>query len=104
MWFNLKYKYPLHKVGKLLRDVTVGHVERPGLVWIIAPPTEDSNALLQKVLFKMIVWSVKSRNASKVEMMSLEKWASAEKPTVGTLVAVRFSEDGLIYRAKVGRE
>ena len=34
--------------------------------------------------------------------MSLEKWASAEKPTVGTLVAVRFSEDGLIYRAKVG--
>ena len=52
----------------------------------------------------MIVLSVKSRNASKVEMMSLEKWASAEKPTVGTLVAVRFSEDGLIYRAKVGRE
>ena len=47
---NLKYKYPLHKVGKLLRGVTVGHVERPGLVWISAPPTEDSNALLQKVL------------------------------------------------------
>ena len=38
------------KVGKLLRGVTVGHVERPGLVWINAPPTEDSNALLQKVL------------------------------------------------------
>ena len=87
-----------------MRDVIVGHVERPGLVWISAPPTEDSNALLQKVLFKMIVRRVKSRNASKVEMMSLEKWASAEKPTVGTLVAVRFSEDGLIYRAKVGRE
>ena len=34
--------------------------------------------------------------------MSLEKWASEDKPTVGTLVAVRFSEDGLIYRAKVG--
>ena len=31
--------------------------------------------------------------------MSLE--AVKEKPTVGTLVAVRFSEDGLIYRAKV---
>ena len=39
----------------------------------------------------------------KVEMMTLEKWASVDKPTVGTLVAVRFSEDGLIYRAKVGR-
>ena len=37
-------------------------------------------------------------------MMTLEKWASEDKPTVGTLVAVRFSEDGLIYRAKVGRE
>ena len=36
-------------------------------------------------------------------MMTLEKWASADKPTVGNLVAVRFSEDGLIYRAKVGR-
>ena len=45
-----KYKYHLHKVGKLLRGVTVGHVERPGLVWINAPPTEDSNALLQKVI------------------------------------------------------
>ena len=42
----LKYKYLLHKAGKLLRGVTVGHVERPGLVWINAPPTEDSNALL----------------------------------------------------------
>ena len=40
----------------------------------------------------------------KVEMMSLEKWPSADKPMIGTLVAVRFSEDGLIYRAKVGRE
>ena len=36
--------------------------------------------------------------------MSLEKWSSVDKPTVGTLVAVRFSEDGLIYRAKVGSE
>ena len=35
--------------------------------------------------------------------MSLEKWASADKPTVGNMLAVRFSEDGLIYRAKVGR-
>ena len=35
--------------------------------------------------------------------MSLEKWASADKPTVGNLVAVRFSEDGLIYRAKEER-
>ena len=41
---------------------------------------------------------------TEVEMMTLEKWPSADKPTVGTLVAVRFSEDGLIYRAKVGRE
>ena len=36
-----------------------------------------------------------------VEMMSLEQWPGGEKATVGTLVAVRFSEDGLIYRAKV---
>ena len=44
------------------------------------------------------------KNYWMVEMMTLEKWPSADKPTVGTLVAVRFSEDGLIYRAKVGRE
>ena len=36
-------------------------------------------------------------------MLSLEEWSSADKPTVGTLVAVRYSEDGLIYRAKVRR-
>ena len=36
-----------------------------------------------------------------VEMMSLEQWQGRENPTVGTLVAVRFSEDGLLYRAKV---
>ena len=35
--------------------------------------------------------------------MSLELWQGREKPTVGTLVAVRFSEDGLVYRAKVTR-
>jgi len=72
------------EVGKLVRGVTVGHVERPGLVWINAPPTEQSDKLLKEV-----------------EMMSLEQWRGGEKPTVGTLVAVRFSEDGLVYRAKV---
>ena len=36
-----------------------------------------------------------------VEMMSLDAWSGGEKLKVGTLVAVRFSEDGLIYRAKV---
>ena len=36
-----------------------------------------------------------------VEMMSLEQWQGGEKPSVGTLVAVFFSEDGLVYRAKV---
>ena len=36
-----------------------------------------------------------------VEMMSLEQWQGGEKPTEGSLVAVRFSEDGLVYRAKV---
>jgi len=72
------------EVGKLVRGVTVGHVERPGLVWISAPPTEQSDKLLKEV-----------------EMMSLEQWPGSTKPTVGTLVAVRFSEDGLIYRAKV---
>ena len=44
----------------------------------------------------------KSPCITKVEMMNLEKWPSSDQPTVGTLVAVRFSEDGLIYRAKVG--
>ena len=33
--------------------------------------------------------------------MSLEPWSGGEKLGVGTCVAVRFSEDGLIYRAKV---
>ena len=33
--------------------------------------------------------------------MNLEPWSGREKLTVGTLVAVRFSEDGLLYRAKV---
>ena len=50
----MKSKYPLHKVGKLLRDITVGHVERPGLVWVNAPPTEESDALLKKVRKEMV--------------------------------------------------
>ena len=37
------------QVGKLVRGVTVGHVERPGLVWINAPPTEQSDQLLKEV-------------------------------------------------------
>ena len=37
------------QVGKLVRGVTVGHVERPGLVWINAPPTEQSDKLLNEV-------------------------------------------------------
>ena len=36
-------------MGKLVRGVTVGHVERPGLVWINAPPTEQSEKLLKEV-------------------------------------------------------
>ena len=36
-------------MGKLVRGVTVGHVERPGLVWINAPPTEQSDKLLKEV-------------------------------------------------------
>ena len=86
-----------------MRGVTVGHVERPGLVWVNAPPTEESDALLKKVRKKMMAFTKSFRlSVTKVEMMSLEKWPSADQPTVGTLVAVRFSEDGLIYRAKVG--
>ena len=86
-----------------MRGVTVGHVERPGLVWVNAPPTEESDALLKKVRKKMMAFTKSFRlSVTKVEMMSLEKWPSSDQPTVGTLVAVRFSEDGLIYRAKVG--
>ena len=29
----------------------MGHVERPGLVWISAPPTEQSDKLLKEVYF-----------------------------------------------------
>ena len=82
-----------------MRGATVGHVERPGLVWISAPPTEQSDQLLKEVpwnIFFTILMLL-----TQVEMMSLEQWPSGEKPSVGTLVAVRFSEDGLIYRAKV---
>ena len=86
-----------------MRGVTVGHVERPGLVWVNAPPTEESDALLKKVRKKMMAFTKSFRlSVTKVEMMSLEKWPPGDQPTVGTLVAVRFSEDGLIYRAKVG--
>ena len=86
-----------------MRGVTVGHVERPGLVWVNAPPTEESDALLKKVRKKMMAFTKSFRlSVTKVEMMSLEKWPPADQPTMGTLVAVRFSEDGLIYRAKVG--
>ena len=46
------------KVGKLLRGVTVGHVERPGLVWVNAPPTEESDALLKKVRKKMMAFTI----------------------------------------------
>ena len=37
------------QVGKLVRGVTVGHVEKPGLVWVSAPPTEQSDQLLKEV-------------------------------------------------------
>ena len=87
------------QVGKIVRGVTVVHVERPGLVWVNAPPTEQSDQLLREV-FKTFSFHLPVQCCLvKVEMMSLE--AVKEKPTVGTLVAVRFSEDGLIYRAKV---
>ena len=90
-----------------MRGVTVGHVERPGLVWVTAPPTEESDALLKKVASRdglpLLCFALRLA-VTQVEMMSLEKWPSADQPTVGTLVAVRFSEDGLIYRAKVGWE
>ena len=90
-----------------MRGVTVGHVERPGLVWVTAPPTEESDALLKKVRkydCLLLLCHALRLSLTKVEMTSLEKWPSADQPTVGTLVAVRFSEDGLIYRAKVGWE
>ena len=32
----------------------MGHVERPGLVWVNAPPTEESDALLRKVRIEMV--------------------------------------------------
>ena len=78
----------------------MGHVERPGLVWINASPTEQSDKLLKEVLLEHLL-ATPSMLLVQVEMMSLEQWPGEEKPTVGTLVAVRFSEDGLIYRAKV---
>ena len=37
------------QAGKLVRGVTVGHVEKPGLVWVSAPPTEQSDQLLKQV-------------------------------------------------------
>ena len=89
------------QVGKLVRGVTVGHVERPGLVWIIAPPTEQSDQLLKEVLLDTFLNNPHVQLLVQVEMMSLEQWQGGEKPSVGTLVAVRFSEDGLVYRAKV---
>ena len=88
-----------------MRGVTVGHVERPGLVWVTAPPTEESDTLLKKVRkcdCLLLLCHALRVSLTKVEMMSLEKWPSSDQPTVGTLVAVRFSEDGLIYRAEVG--
>ena len=81
----------------------MGHVERPGLVWINASPTEQSDKLLTEVLLETLLVATLpcSMLLVQVEMMNLEQWPGREKPTVGTLVAVRFSEDGLIYRAKV---
>ena len=86
-----------------MRGVSVGHVERPGLVWINAPPTEKSDNLQKEVHRKMFFTACMLMFHVQVEMMRLEQWSGGEKPTVGTLVAVRFSEDGLIYRAKVTR-
>ena len=78
----------------------MGHVERPGLVWITAPPTAHSDQLLKEVTL-LFPSNPDSMLHGQVEMMSLEQWQGGENLTVGTLVAVRFSEDGLVYRAKV---
>ena len=89
-------------MGKLVRGVTVGHVERPGLVWISAPPTEQSDKLLKEVpLDAFSQQPPSSMLLLQVEMMRLEQWQGGVKPKEGSLVAVRFSEDGLLYRAKV---
>ncbi len=36
-------------LGEVLRDVTVTEVERPDLVWVSPPATEETDAFLQQV-------------------------------------------------------
>ena len=37
-------------LGQLTKDVTVGHLDRPDLVWVSPPPTVESDELLQQVI------------------------------------------------------
>ena len=37
-------------LGQLTKDVTVGHLDRPDLVWVSPPPTDESDELLQQVM------------------------------------------------------
>ena len=39
-------------LGQLTKDVTVGHLDRPDLVWVSPPPTDESDELLQQVITK----------------------------------------------------
>ena len=39
-------------LGQLTTDVTVGHLERPDLVWVSPPPTDETDKLLQQVRAK----------------------------------------------------
>ena len=39
-------------LGQLTKDVTVGHLDRPDLVWVSPPPTDESDELLQQVMAK----------------------------------------------------
>ena len=69
-------------LGQKIKNVTVVYVERPDTVWVLPPSTQETDALLQQV-----------------GGLALED--PLECPVLGSLAAVSFSEDGLVYRAKV---
>ena len=69
------------------REVTVVHVSKVSLVWVV---DKEKMAHLQEMMTQLSIW-----------MADEDHWVQKEDPKEGDLCCIRFSEDGEMYRGKV---
>ena len=69
------------------REVTVVHVSKVSLVWVV---DKEKMSHLEEMMTQLGIW-----------MADEEHWVQKEDPKEGDLCCIRFSEDGEMYRGKV---